>query len=67
MTTGELLEERREENGTYVWIAKDPSTNAIVARFASNDPAELDKMVQMWKAAEVAKTRQSNLNEAVSS
>lgn len=59
--TGELLEERHEENGNHVWIAKDPSTNAIIARFTSNDPADLDKMVEMWKAAEVARAKQAKL------
>ena len=60
--TGELLEERHEEKGTHVWVAKDPQTNVIIARFTSNDPADLDKTVQMWKAAETARVKQAKID-----
>lgn len=64
---GEMVEERRVKDGIHIWVARDPATNAIIARFTSNDSDELDKMVQMWKDAETARTKQLKLDPSVSS
>ena len=60
--TGEFLEEWREENGVHVWIAKDPQTNVIIARFTSNDREDLEKTVRMWKAAQVVRPKQTTID-----